>query len=831
MIQLSPVWIISLLPEVECVTFDSLVNNHFSAFTENELGIDLKSPSSYKWWGIDHVDLVKPSIDELINTVPCSLIQAYSQNADEIYIHNKLTVIVYGYTQNAKNEHLNSFIEGLKLKLPGSFTIMYYGIFFDRISALDREFISDLFENTAFDAVILQSECNQNQNNQDGYLNLLGNGNDDRSKVFGLASQLILNMAVGHGILSSHSNIQNNQKIFVAGGFSLTCEDDVRKSNLAKKYIALPIMDDFFNNENDNLWKNIHELPAGFGVHLKEIDAKIFYDQTILLFDDKLSGIRNFFKHVISPWALLSSLLIPKYFAYELKLLLQHLVEFGRLIDMNLCSQFKAHIKHNIESEKGLRNSMLDNIHTLAISLWAECNVNRLTPIGLKQFSHNLMRVREKLTEVKKSILNNSEFENIAFQNEPIKVPIPIDKEYAKIRFVFLNDVTQTVLSEAESDQNNVERNFIHLLKNKLSFHAIPLSLFFRAFLFGLTLSIISLSLIRLIPNFWFNTSYFKSEDGVIIWLVTTFSLPILAAFIHYCFLIIGKIRQLKKQYLAWVLLSIQKRLIAESREQILKLVDELIGECDKINNRYIVFSESNSQENTKNTDDYVVSMSDKRLDFDKLIFCKNYKYPITYFQQSIFDPIDQSSSLKYISDQYDSDCFIEIEHQKIPLKSLSLESRYQIFAHYFLAERRYIYFYEKVLLAAEKTAQEFANQFQNEIEKLIQSESSSFEQYTFTEDAMKKIQSRSYPSLFDYTMIRPKFGFYVASRDHLPIDIGIILAQIPDNSQSILPLIATGIHHISMKSFFQYCQFYRLSGIKDLNSQWGSSVDQVENN
>ncbi|MDD4148683.1 MAG: hypothetical protein PHE33_01505 [Bacteroidales bacterium] len=811
MINISPVWILSELSEIENENFSDLLNRQFKAFTENELGLEVSDHfPAHKWWGMDKISEIS-----YMNNLPISMSQAYPNDANQVFVSNRMTVILMAKLSDFKN--LDDKITKIKERLNGlrGYTILYYAIIIDDYRTKDSksaiESLKPLFTQSLFNAIVLQNHCNKNAVNSNGYLHLDSvSEKTELNERLSLASQTVFNLALGGDKL--YGNVINNKNIFVSGGFSLVFENDVAKSKMAEKHLSLRMLDEFLNNEKDSCWLNDKILPQSFEGNLSRIKAADYYDQAILLFEYEFKDVNKFFKHAVSPWALLSASLIPKYFIHELRNLPQKLLNSAYLLDLRFLEQFRTHLQKAIYSEQGIKNSSLVTLHSLALSVWYDCNVEGTTPVGLKQFIHNLSLVKEKIIAEKELLLDKTEFAKISYEREPLKIPKIISKEYRKIRDEYTYGTSDKEISDAEKLKDGEERGLIKKLVKAMQLHPLPLSLIVRSGLLGLVLSVVSLSLIKLFPNFFFNTSYFEQGTGMYIWLVSSFALPIFLAFLQYYFGTIFKIRQLKKKILAWLFYKVQLKLIKETREKITSVLDDLLKECTSMETNLKTFLSADPKSD-------IVEYKYRTEDINELIPRKEYSYPINFFQQSVLEPIDQDSELRFTTNFDESAYYISTPNKsRLAVNGLSTYDLYNVFCMNFINESLYKRFFNDVILSSKLNMKEFIYLIHDNNEKLVQSDIESIDDFDYTDKAADVIKTRSHPSFYDYASQGiTKFGYSVISDENsVPQKLDFMK---PTTDGRVTNIIVTGddLHPVKIEGFRQYCEYYRLTSEKDL--------------
>jgi len=805
MINLSPVWILSALPKEDHVCFNDLVNRQFKAFTENELGIEVaESFPAHKWWAVDEINKV-----DFNRKLPTSLLDAYPNDASGVFHSDCMTVIViaklsdYGIIANIITE--------FKTQLDRTYTIVYYAILIDYTDSVAIDSLKPIFEQTLFSAIVLQNHKNLNSINSRGYRHL-----DSVSERTGLnerlslANQTVFSLALGGDKL--YGNVMDNKNIFVSGGFSLVFENDVARSKMAEKHLTLPMVEAFLNNEKDSCWMDSKILPQSFEGNLSKINASDYYEQTILLFEDDFKDVNKFFNHAVSPWALLSASLIPKYFINELRKLPQNLFDFAYLLDLKYLELYRTHLQQKIFSEQGLKNSSIAILHSLVASVWYDCNVESNTPVGLKQFLHNFSLVREKITTERELLLDKTEFAKICYEKEPLKIPKTIFKEYKKIRAEYSYGSSDSEISDAEKEKDGGETSLIKKLVKTLKLHPIPLSLFVRAGLLGLVFSVVSLSAIKLFPNFLFNTSYFEQGEGMYIWLVSAFFLPLILAFLQYLFGTILKIRRLKKKILAWLFYKVQRKLINETRKEVVGVLDNLLKECSKMETNLKNFLDADEKEDIS-----LYRIKNEKL--NTLIPSKEYKYPVNYFQQSVLEPIDKNSELYFTSNFDESAFYISTNrNSRLVINSLSTNDLYYVFCVNFITQGLYKQFFENVILNSKTSLQDFIKMIHANNENLVQSDIDSIDDFEYTDHAVDVIKTRSHPSFYDYASQHiTKFGYSVIiDANYLPAKLDFMKAT-TDGRISTISVTGDATHPVAIKGFRQFCEFYRLTSEKDL--------------
>ena len=797
MIQIAPVLILPLLPRENQADFQEAVNKQFEAFTHRELGI-IEIEGSNKWWGINPIDtdgVNAYNMPDFVGSVPRAISQAYP-NQSPVFTQNELTVVVYAHSGNVNIGKMESLLNNIKDKILPYLNPIYYGVFSDKQSEVSEPFIDYLYgDDNPFNAVVLLDESNRNQENPNGYLNLYEGKDSLKEYVYPLAAQILLNLALGYSELNKKAI---NSKVFAGGAFSFVYEKDVLKSQKGKADITVPILTRFFSSETSPFWKDINIAPQALTTFKHTISAENIYNGAVDVFSDKFEEIEHFYKHAVSPWDLLSQSLLPKYFYGENKLLLKKLAEYGSLMDFRLTSLFSRKLNEKIiESETKLTKQL----HGAAFALWSEWREGDKKPIGISQFLFNLDLIRQELTKTKEVFdKNDREFSLVCEKNEPIVPPKQIFEEYNKISTVYAVGTSANDLSEAEAEKGKEGQGILNLLKKKLEFHPVPLSLFVRSFILGLVLAIVSFCAIYIIPDTIINTSWFEHGAGRVVWFVGMYLLPIIIALSKYHWATIKKIRLLKTKYLAWVFRRIQLRLIEKVRLEVSVLLDKLISECDTIEGNLKTMVEPLGVNDIVDLAEKTQKASEKLQDMVKT---KESEYPINLFQKHIVDS-------QYVEDG-DIDTTITIGNNIIPTSQLNEDDYYHLFARYFIGGEKVETLFKNI--KDKLPIDSFIGELQEAFAKGIAVDIDAVYKFRCKQEAISTLNVYSHPSGHNYVGNKTEFSIPIVGREQDVTDgLSPLLCSTNDGTITTVSVIGTDSHSgINLKGFMQLCKFYRL--------------------
>jgi hypothetical protein len=818
-IQISPLWVIGLSREGKPDDFIEAVDKQFNAFTQSHFGFTVPASGSEKWWGINSLALDQDISGLLDSGIPVELKPAYTFDANATYRRNTLSVVVYARFLPDKEEM--AAIEKIFKQLRGAVSTAFTSYLYFVTDVLSENWSKDSHEHLldlqSADACIILDECNLDQGNLNGYLNLYANKQDAEQNVLNRAAQIILNLGIGHDEL--FRLVQNGKKVFASGTFSLFFEKDVLKDQITSDYLTSPVLSNFFYSTNQENWHAPDYETETLKTFKKETDALTLYQKLIYVFDNKSKDVKGFFRHIVSPWSLFTFRLLAVYFNGEIRTLLSRLVEYGRLLDTRLMSEFVKHIEVKRNEAKA---EILDKLKSVLLSVWENIDVSNKKPIGLQQFIHHLDEMKQGFAKTLQDINSPAEFYKVYTQQMPITPPDEIFDEYRVINNKFQQGLMANNLTEAEARAGKEEENLLNQLRNKLHKHPIPLGLFFRAGLLGMVLAVTTYAIIAgFLPDFLVNTAFFEEGAGRYLWMFLIFSGSVISALLYYGIGILGKIRNYKKQYLAWVFHRIQQNLLAEVKENLTDMLQELIAECQRIYDNTMEQLEKVQAPDSINKD-----FEEKKISIllnKDIIPMHHPLFPETYFQQNITEPIDKTSGVYFSELIAQSDIILRIPgHEDIRQPALSQEQLYVVMSYCLGSDSNYKKLCAELISDTPDLTRSVAV-FHSLFNNLLIIPINHIGEFQFTADCYRVLDSRSYPSAFDYTGLSNNSEitrFFVA--------VGEVITNMTDQmKQRIgasengqrrnLSIIATLPHSCNQQGYIQVCSYYRISAPENI--------------
>ena len=820
-IQISPLWVIGLSREGKPDGFIEAVDKQFNAFTQLHFGYTVPASGSEKWWGINSHALNQDISGLLDSGIPLVLKPAYTFDANATYRQNTISMVVYARFLPDKEEM--AVIEKMFKQLRGAVSTAFTSYLYFVTDALSEKWSKDsynhLLDLQSADACIILDECNLDQGNLNGYLNLYANKQEAEQNILNRAAQIILNLGIGHDEL--FKLVQNGKKVFASGIFSLFFEKDVLKDRITSDYLTSPVLSNFFYSTNQENWHSPDYETETLKAFKKETDALTLYQKLIYVFDNKSKDVKGFFRHIVSPWSLFTFRLLAVYFNGEIRTLLSRLVEYGRLLDTRLMSEFVKHIEVKRNEAK---TEILDKLKSVLLSVWENIDVSNKKPIGLQQFIHHLDEMKQGFVKTLQDINSPAEFYKVYTQQMPITPPDEIFDEYRVINNKFQQGLMANNLTEAEARAGKEEENLLNQLRNKLHKHPIPLGLFFRAGLLGMVLAVTTYAILAgFFPDILLNTAFFEEGAGRYLWMFLIFSGSVISALLYYGIGILGKIRNYKKEYLAWVFHRIQQNLLAEVKENLADMLQELIAECQRI---------------LDNTQEQLIKLQAPvsfNQDFEEkkgsiqlnkeIIPVHRPLFPETYFQQNISEPIDKTSGIYFSELIAQSDIILRIPipgHEDIRQLALSQEQLYEVMSYCLGLDSNYKRLCAELVSDVPDLTRSVAI-FHSHFNNLLILPVNHIGEFQFTTDCYQVLDSRSYPSAFDYTGLSNN-----SEITRFLVAVGEVISNMTDQMKERigasengqhrnLSIIATSPHRCSQHGYIQVCSYYRISAPENI--------------
>lgn len=654
--NLSPVWIVCTLSTESHQVFEDKINRQFEAFSLNEFGNNYNSVNN-RWWKV--ININNQNISSFVDNIghPKDL-PAVTDTNGTFDLTKSIVIFIGNIDSDLSFNKSFDYIEQLKTInfLPGVTDIFYYGICIFKnnqkkdISERIKKIEKLQNEKISFDAILFQSDINKNTtNNSLGYDNLDGINKEENSFVgiFDHTVQTIFHIALTRSRLRQTAFTQ--KKVFLTGGaYNITFEPDAYKQQIANE-IAIFMFDRFCNEKENKAWCNESEALNQF--NKSEISSKYswksIFDYLTQNFKEEENIASSYPKPPISPWSLFSHWLIPKYFKKYLRNLAVNIREGAHFFGYKTSDRYLEHYnKQFAELLKEDSDYAAEKISILLKNVWA--NNNELDkPGGMQHIRIVLDKINSFITEQLKFIIAIKDEKAPKNSNFPLISDYPL-KNIPKQFYSYYRDFILNGESEAENPEEKnkqyEERKLTELVKI-LKFHPVPLSLFIRAVLLGIMAPLVIWVLLLIIPNFGFDTSFLEKGNGLLCLYWGIFMLFLLGALYKYWVKILRKIRNILREYLAWYLFKIQKKLFKDVLENQEKYYMTLLDECNriKINIEGFKHEEENKKDNSKSEslqfDGFLHDVFqnkcevDKRMEFIKPLL----PVPFTKFDQTMF--------------------------------------------------------------------------------------------------------------------------------------------------------------------------------------------------
>ena len=832
MYHITPAWIISLLPEGEKDSFCSQTELQFRAYTENELGFSSLDPGSpQRWWGIEHLSSsdfnILPKLADI--TAPLCLKGAYPNDASANYLNNRLNIIFYTFADQDISNTLSSYMDALK-NLPFSLDPMVYWVIYLQPGNFNYKELGKLWEIPGISGIILQGNSNRCTANPDGFPTLVTetitdneNQKTDYQRVYQLGSLTVLDLALGFNII--HKNNIDNLKVFYSGSFGLTCEPLVQKSEFARKYITNPLLQYFLNNSSDPEWRDVSYIPEQLPAVLSEFDASNFYNNIVFRFGNDFSELENFFKHKISPWSLLNTELTSVYFDHELSNIAANIVDYGRIVDMQARSNYRHFLENEIYGNNGPVEKAFGNVHKAATLLWESAGDE--TPVGLQQLFQQIGHIRSKLQQEKLLFENDDEFRKISADIKPLKIPDIIRDAYKKEESVHALGIEPSNPEEDARISGESEEHKVKKLIRKIQFHPVPLSLLLRIILVCIGAAFLVFS-VRACSS---EDTWISNWKNSLIVTGVAVAATLFFVLIRYGIFTLRSIRHLKREYLGWVFYRIQHKLLLDTRSRILTIYDSLIDQCNQMARNLQTFygQQNNDAEDEPGNEITIepVAMGEQQLtDLQNGIATRSYKYPVHFFQQDVFQPIDESSSYRWIDHDLSKHIYIESGYNRIPLVELNPRNLRDVFQNFFITGEYWSYFFENAIKSANLTSAQFANDLHRYADEITKNDISGLDQLNFTTEAVTFLENRAFPPLiYNNNSYRSSYKFtnIVWNTAQLPDSLNQI--EQLDNSTTFIKITMTepgkpGVQTLGSSGYLLLSRYIRLTGPDDFKPE-----------
>jgi hypothetical protein len=563
------------------------MNRQLLAFSRNEFG-NAFNVETHRWWKIEHLSNVGDlSID--IEGHPAD-VPAYRLEDGNFDVAS-LTVVVIGSNQTF-GLAIDIVEELRKRKVAASFMagvaslVRYYGLFpfkkvdFQQGEALNSRVRSLSTDSNPFDSVFIQGDCNRVDNNGENYSYAKLVDKDGKRHDIDLTVQIVYHLALTQGTLSHVDGNPFN----VVGAYSLNYEPSKEKERVARG-LTKAIASKFLTDELGENWhkESTATLSDSFESDLgwKSIYGKLKggYDS---LPTDELCP-----KSPISPWALFSKYLIPKYFKKYIRGLLRQLRSNVDGFSFLTIEKYKNHLDNQYESlicDSEQKKRIEEELSTI----WDKDNKGNRA-IGMKQFLSRLKKMKDFFVLQKTTIerLRNrstADGKNTDFPNLT-DYPLGNFGEYDKAYRKFANSMGPEGMKEDSNDSTG--NGILNKIKRILSFHPVPLSLLVRSVLLGVLLPTVLLTIIKGLNTIGvIDTPWLVTQSGSIVLVASCFLICVLWAVLKYHFGIVDGIKVKIKEYVGWRLYRLQMSAYDSTLEREIDYYKNAISICDKITDR-----------------------------------------------------------------------------------------------------------------------------------------------------------------------------------------------------------------------------------------------------
>lgn len=573
--QLSPVWIINTLEEDNL--FDEKMSQQLLAFSQNEIGSSF-DPDKQRWWQIDRTNKFDASLIDA--TKHPKDIPAYSLTENKLN-ETHLLVVVIG--ELAQFDIANKIAVGLReaktraqFMLGDGVIVNYYGLFSFKNGMTYKAQLEDEIRQSAFDTVFLQGTNNNSGKNSNGYhsLNKVG----EAYNYWDLSVQIIHHLI----LTKDRLNYFNDTKLHVVGASSIVFEPEGEKRVRATK-LTKAMVDKFKNEENGSRWHEKKKVALS--------DAFRDFHGWKNIYNELKGGYENLPTdnlHVpskVSPWRVFSKILIKEYFKKYIKSVVRLIHENVTGFSFVTSERYKKHLD-NKYTELTVDSKHVQRIEEELCSVWdKKKNAQKDCAIGLKQFKSKLDEIKAFFEEQKKSIgdlkkqtapdSKNAEFPGL--HNYPLG---GFGDNYQKRYEDYI----------LKGDDGKTGDGRLKKLTTILQYHPVPLSLLVRSIILATLLPTCALTVLRIIPDYLFNTAAVESTPGAYYFVAGCAALCILAAFFQYLFSVVDNIRVKIRDYIAWSLYKLQLKAYNMTLDKASEYYDATLTACKNIEERYADF-------------------------------------------------------------------------------------------------------------------------------------------------------------------------------------------------------------------------------------------------
>lgn len=589
--EISPVWIIDTLSKEEAARFDEKMSQQLLAFSQNEIGSSFDA-SKQRWWKIERAnefDLSMVDAQKHPNDIP-----AYSLTTNKLN-ETHLVVVVLGTL--SQFDSANKIIADIKdakshaqFMLGTGITVNYYGLFSFENGQTYEARLEEEIRNSAFDTVFLQGTNNNTEKNTNGY-HILNKKEEDACNFWDLSVQIIHHIV----LTKDRLNYFNDAKLHVVGATSIIFEPEGEKRSRATK-LTKAVVGKFKKEENGTRWHDKKKVALS--------DAFKDSHEWRNIYNELRGGYENLSTdglHVpskVSPWRVISKILIKEYFKKYIKSVARLVHENVTGFSFITSERYKNHLDNKYSKLIG------DNKHVQAIeeelcSVWDKKeNEKKECAIGLQQFKSKLDDMRTFFEEQKKSI------EGLKKQTAPDAKSAEFPRLYDYPLGGFGDKYQKRYEEYIQKGDDGKTGDFrLKKLTRILQFHPVPLSLIVRSIILAILLPTCLLTLLRIIPDYLFNTAVVESTPGSYYLVAGCAVLCILIAVFQYLFSVVDNIRVKIRDYIAWSLYKLQLKAYGKTLDKALDYFKSVLNAIDRIEKQYNGLVESSMD--IKETDWY----------------------------------------------------------------------------------------------------------------------------------------------------------------------------------------------------------------------------------
>lgn len=601
---LSPVWVISSLDQDEHKFLEEKLNKQFRAISQCEFGPSFDEDSR-KWWTITNIGgigrFTKTVDDPYIDKVghPVGLPVYDDQTATAIFDLNTLTVIFYGRSDDfLKNIKFLNLIRNPDRLLQGSQTaqVHYYGLCSvskgtSLSSDLKKEFKKLPSSPSLFDKILFQGDNNRGLGKQSmGFAGLIDEEDkkNPRHHIHDYAVQIISFLSLSKEKIKKTPH----QGLFqTVGTFALTFESDLLINNAANE-LSESILKRFNNNTESEHWKNAADAD-GITTIQKERGWKNLYVNLKDGFEVKDEDLDKLFpKPEISPWTLVSKLIIPRYFRKYVCSYIEILKENVHAFSTDTTFGYGQQLANNFD-ELVVNDLPKDEIKNHLMEIWKYDSLAEKA-MGLQQSKDVLAKLRTFYENQKNAIINLKKRKAPDEKNnlfpDPKDFPFKNMGEFTKNFERFWANDGNKVVYDQDHPEDARGAGVLRKLKRILDFHPIPLSLMVRSVLTGIFLPIVIWAILTCINDQVLNTAFLEKGVGMYILFGGVFIISILCGLGKYAISVLARIKARTKEYIGWNIYKIQMFLYHQTLTKAEEYYDYCLKCCDAVENNLTQF-------------------------------------------------------------------------------------------------------------------------------------------------------------------------------------------------------------------------------------------------